>query len=304
MTPIRSRAPLLPQNPNLPPPARPEPLSAEWLAQVGSTATSDPRSLSGAEPVDIARVPNVVRWAASALRQASDNLARGVSRGHMSRHFQRLAQHGGKSVFRNPRDAPGLVTRTLSEARDVALRRANDIAAGRVVREGSIEVAQQGNRLAVTRRFDRAIGQAGESHLRVVVGRTGQIVTAYPVRSAAAAGAFFGVTGLGEQRANAMYSRFDQRVDSTAAQVQAAQQRRGFDFVNELIGLLDPTGIFYAEPVNTQEAAWLATRDGANAAVADIEAELGRRLSDHERSVFRSRFVSAVQTAVAIREDR
>ncbi|MEL7367999.1 MAG: hypothetical protein AAFN74_03735 [Myxococcota bacterium] len=254
--------------------------------------------------VKVAGLSGVVRWAARALGRASDNIASGVGRGHMRNHFRRLASQPGKSIFRNPSKAPKLVNTALREARDIALKNADDLAAGKVVRSGATEIAQQGNRLAVTRNMGKAIGKDGENMLRVVVGKTGQIVTAYPVRSTAAAGAFFGATGVGQGKANAMYNKFDSQVAKTIEEVQGQKRGQGFDLFNELVGILDPLGLFYSEPANGQEAIWLATKNGADAALKDIESGLGRRLSDTERSIYRQRFVEAVQTGVGIQAEQ
>lgn len=269
-----------------------------YLSQPGVVDRARSDVLNG--PVEVAGLPQLVRWGASALGRASDDIARGRLGGHLRDHFQRLASHQGRSIFRKPSEVPDLLSRTIGEARDAASRHGDDLAAGRAVRSGSTEVVQQGDRLAVTRQFDKAIGEEGETALRVVVGKAGNVVTAYPVRTLGA-GAFFGISGLPQEQANAMYQRFDDRVIATAEQVRQTNRRDGGGWLNEVVGILDPTGIFYAEPGNAGEAAWLATRDGSTSAIADIEQSINRRLTEPERRVFAERFTEAVRTAVGAR---
>jgi hypothetical protein len=64
-----------------------------------------------------------------------------------------------------------------------------------------------------------------------------------------------------------------------------------------VLGVLDPTGILYAEPANKGEQAWVELRNQSQAAVRDIESGLGRSLSSRERATFERRFTDAVQGA-------
>ena len=77
--------------------------------------------------------------------------------------------------------------------------------------------------VADAQQLGKPIGREGETALRTVVGKAGNIVTAYHVRTAAA-GAFFGVTGLPAGQAQAMYSRFDDRVAQTAERLQSISE--------------------------------------------------------------------------------
>lgn len=275
---------------------------ARFSSQPGLDAQAAREVLGGA-PVEIAGVPNLVRWAARAIGRSLDNLSAGVSQGHLRGHFQRLARHPGRTLFRKPREVPDLLDTALREARDVAARNGDALAEGRRVQAGRTAVEQGGDRLVVEHDFGRAVGTQGETSLRIVLGRGGNIATAYPVRSLGA-GAFFGVVGLGEDRANAMYDRFDGQVRRTADEVLALRRQQDRpNLLNEVIGLLDPTGIFYAEPANGSEDIFLATHRGAEQAIADIEAELGRSLDQTERQIYTRRFVDAVHTSAALREE-
>jgi hypothetical protein len=67
------------------------------------------------------------------------------------------------------------------------------------------------------------------------------------------------------------------------------------------VGVVDPTGIFYAEPANVGEGAQLILWRAAFRAVADIEKGLGRVLSADERQIFMRRFAGAVDSTLAAR---
>ena len=275
------------------------PLARDYLAysQSPEATTQARQDVLGIGGVEVAGLPNLVRWGANALGRSIDDVARGRLGGHIRNHTQRLSSLPGKSIFKKPGEVPQLLTKSLGEARDAALKHGDDLAAGKTVTSGKTTVVQQGNRLAVTTDMGKPIGREGETALRTVVGKAGNIVTAYPVRTAAA-GAFFGVTGLPAGQAQAMYSRFDDRVAQTAERLQSISQSENKpNLLNEVLGVLDPTGILYAQPANKGEQAWVELRNQSQAAVRDIESGLGRSLSSRERATFERRFTDAVQGA-------
>ncbi len=104
---------------------------------------------------------------------------------HVTRHTRVIAGRAVHTVFRSPNQVKKLVIRVLDAPDNV--------------------VVQRGRRLryVIEKQFNREIGRNGETILRVVVERSGRIVTAFPVREFTRAGAAAGVTFVAIEDATA-----------------------------------------------------------------------------------------------------
>jgi hypothetical protein len=280
------------------------PITAETMDQLFGTPLPV-QEVSAPPEAQFFRADGVLRWGAHTLKVALEK-ARPEGRlpGHVRRHVPGAARQAvGRSVFRKSFDVRKSLIASLEEAHKLVLSRGDDLYAGRAVRSGRVEVrvrSGMADRLEITVDFGKSVGQAGERLARIVVSKVGNVITFFPIRTAAA-GTFLGISGLSAGDANALYARYDARVAQTATQMTTSQRDPEAGWSNDLLGVLDPTGILFAEPANAAEGSHLTLWRGALLALADVEKVLKRKLSANERHDFMSGFAGAVESTLVAR---
>lgn len=148
-----------------------------------------------------------------ALRWMTSRYGRSVTQ-HIARHAIMLAGRIEHTVFRNPNRIRRLVERALRDPHNVLLQQGRRILSG-----GERVLSDEALIYAVERQFPQAIGTQGERILRVVIRRSGEIITAYPVRA-------FTRTTTGAVAAFITLDSAVSHAQEQFAQVQAEAQQR------------------------------------------------------------------------------
>ena len=155
---------------------------------------------------------------------------------HVAKHTRRIAGKAIHTVFRSPNQVKKLVQTTLSKHQNIVVQKVG-----------------RKTRYIVEKEFNRVIGKGGEKILKVVIDKTGRIVTAYPVKEFTKGGA----------AAMALYIALDeaaaetqQQFDQVNRRAQAMTEREEDSFWGELLKTIVTFGL-YSGSLNRGESAEL-----------------------------------------------
>jgi hypothetical protein len=176
-----------------------------------------------------------------------------------------------------------------------------------VLKKPTVSLMQRNGYVLVERQFNKAVGKAGETIVRVIIDpRTGRIITAFPVLLSATAARAAETTTV----ENVMATALDDNVVDTIigierlqAQWELEKPQAQFDVWTVLIDLLlapEPAGD-EDETLNVRVYNFLERQVAA--AIAEVEQAVGRRLSTQSRRALREQFLDAVAGAAAAEVD-
>jgi hypothetical protein len=212
-----------------------------------------------------------------------------------------LAGRVGHTVFRSPNRIRVLIERTLSNPHNVLLQQGRRILGG-----GERILSQEPLTYAIEREFPQAIGTQGERILRVIIRRSGEIVTAYPVRSftRATAGAGAALLVLDSATANAQ-ERFAEIQAEAQRRIQAAEP----SFFEELMDDMMTFGLFGGRLNEGEDTMLWQQREVSQVegqvyeqVLAAAENEARRSFSTVEREQIRQLVITALTTPTIIEQ--
>lgn len=238
---------------------------------------------------------------ATAIRKGLSWLAtrgKGVSR-HVSNHTRKAAN----VAARNPRYAARAMGRGAhSMFADPRPRKLIE----KVLRKYDNAIVQSNGRVLVEKQFNRVIGKANETIVRVVIdSRTGRIITAFPVAAFAnAAHAATAAAPLPAPEASFIGASFDERlieaiagVEKLAREWERTKPRPREDIWTLIFDVIfDPTPAGEAdEELHVRVHHYLSGQ--ADLMLKELEAEIGHKLPPPTRRAMREQFFDAVAGA-------
>jgi hypothetical protein len=227
-----------------------------------------------------------------------------ASRGKgVSKHVHNHARRAASVAARNPRYAARALGRSPhSMFRDPRPKKLVE----RVLKGHDNAVVQSNGYVLLEKQFERAVGKAGETIVRVIVDpRTGRIVTAFPVS------AFFGaVPALAATPQDTVSGAFDERlvetlngIEKIGHQWEREKPQRKEDFWTFVLDLLldpQPAG---DENEGLYVRIYHYTNNQADLVIKDIEQALGKPLPSPQRDKIKEQFLNAVAGAAINVED-
>lgn len=245
-----------------------------------SRVASRPISVLSVEPQYIQLNPVVAKTVIKrALRWLSGRGAT-VSK-HVAKHTRRIVGKAVHTVFKKPNQVKKMVKRTLDAAENVVVQ----------------QVGRK-TRYIVEKQFNRAIGKGGETILKVVLDKTGRIVTAYPVhvftKAGAAAVAMF--VALDEAAAETQ-----KRFDELNKKAQKSIESKEDSFWGELLKTIVTFGLYSGslnegedETLWVQRQAKKIMEEAYQKVLKAVEEDEKRSLGPEERKKVRELVEAAV----------
>lgn len=231
---------------------------------------------------------------ATAIRRAITWLAR---RGKtVSKHIGHHTRSAANAAARNPRYLSRALGRSPhSVFRDPRPRRLIE----RALASPTSTAVQNNGYVVVEKQFNRAIGRAGETALRIIINpRTGRIVTAFPIR--------LGVAVLVLAPQSVVGAEFDERVTQTIDNIDRmidhydqTHPERDPDLITQILDfLIDP-----ATAGDAREGLYLQIEHlvafQVDELIRELESALGMSLSPAQRAQVAEQFRNAVAGVTA-----
>lgn len=226
----------------------------------------------------------------------------------VSKHIGNHSRKAGNLARKNPRFAARAMGRSAhSMFADPRPRKLIQ----KVLEKADNTLLQSNGRVLVEKKFNRVIGKANETIVRVIIdSRTGRIITAFPVLTfATAAGATPSVPGPDTSGA-VIGATYDERLVQTIEGVQKLAEdwertkpKPRQDVWTFLIDLVfDPTPAGDPdETLHVRVHNYVSSQ--ADLMLRELAAELGSRLPDGTKKAMREQFFNAVAGAGADAED-